>query len=69
MGLEQWELERAQLQAVLDDLYAGRIALKDGQSEYVAGVKRRLQSLDDKLKAHGAHNRILLRNDEPDERA
>ena len=47
MSLENWELDRAQLQAVLDDLMSGQIRLREGQDEYVTKLRWRLQQLDE----------------------
>ena len=49
MGLENREMDRAQLQAVLDDLLSGQIRLKQGQDDYVATLKWRLQQLDQQI--------------------
>ena len=49
MGREIWQQERDELRAVLDDLNSGRIRLERGMEDYVAGVKRRIAQLDEKL--------------------
>jgi tRNA(Ile)-lysidine synthase TilS/MesJ len=54
MSLEHWEQERAELQAVLDELDAGVIKLGHGQDDYIASVKRRLAYLDEKLRKRGS---------------
>ena len=49
MGKELWREEREQLQAVLDDLTSGKIRLEQGQDEYLAGLKRRIAHLEEKI--------------------
>ena len=51
MSLDYWELEREQLQAVLDDFNSGQIKLRQGQDEYLASLKWRLEQLDEMLKS------------------
>lgn len=51
MGKELWREEREQLQAVLDDLMAGKIRLEQGQDDYLAALKRRIAHLDEKMRA------------------
>ena len=50
MGLQQWKDERAQLQAVVNDLASGQIRLEQGQEEYLASLKRRIAELDEKIR-------------------
>lgn len=54
MGLDNTEQDRADLQAVLDDLDSGKLKLQHGQEDYVAGLKARLSKLDDKLGGRNA---------------
>lgn len=49
MGLEDYEQERAEILAILADLNSGKVSLRDGQEELIAGLKRRLDYLEAKL--------------------
>lgn len=49
MGKELWREERDQLRAVLDDLSSGKIRLEQGQEEYLAGLRRRIAHLEEKI--------------------
>jgi hypothetical protein len=49
MGKELWREERDQLQAVLGDLTSGKIKLEQGQDEYLAGLRRRIAHLEEKI--------------------
>ena len=49
MGREIWRQERAELEAVLADIEAGKIKLDRGMDDYLASLKRRIASLDEKL--------------------
>lgn len=53
MSLENLEQDRAALQAVLDDVNAGRLQLRQGEEEVIADIKRRLRAMEQKLKRNG----------------
>jgi len=54
MSLDYSEHDRAALLAVLEDVNAGRLKLKQGEEEVIADIKRRLQAMEDEeLKRNG----------------
>lgn len=49
MSREIWQQEREELQAVLDDIDAGRIRLDRGMDDYVAGLRRQIALIENEL--------------------
>jgi hypothetical protein len=49
MNVESWRKEREKLESILEDIDRGFIRLEQGQEDYVATLKRRIENLDEKL--------------------
>jgi hypothetical protein len=41
--------DRVELERILQDMESGKITLRDGQDEYVAGLRQRIAKIDRKL--------------------
>ena len=49
MSLDEWERDLATFQVVLEDFNSGKLRLEQGQEEFLADLKQRINSLEEKL--------------------